>query len=62
MDNTMILISGQPGAGKSMFAGWLAEKLCLPVVSYDRLLRKIREISPDAAQGGELPYELFLFE
>lgn len=62
MDNTMILISGQPGAGKSMFAGWVAEKLCLPVVSYNRLLCQIREISPDAAQGGELPYELFLFE
>ena len=62
MNHTMILISGQPGAGKSTFAGWLAQKLCLPVVSYDRLLRKIREISPEAAQGGELPYEIFLFE
>lgn len=62
MDNIMILVSGVPGVGKSTFAGWLAGRIKLPVVRYDRLVRKVRELAPDAANGGDLAYELFLFE
>lgn len=62
MDNMMILVSGMPGAGKSTFARWLSEKLRLPVVSYDRLLRKVQETIPDVPEGKELAFELFLFE
>ncbi len=50
----MIMVSGMCGAGKSTFAKWLGERLKLPVVNYDRLLRRVKELSPEAAKGGEL--------
>lgn len=62
MAGTMIMVSGMCGAGKSTFAQWLGERLQAPVVHYDRLLRKVKELSPEAAKGGELAYQLFLFE
>lgn len=62
MAGTMILVSGMCGAGKSTFAQWLGERLELPVVNYDRLLRRVKELSPEASKGGELAYQLFLFE
>ncbi len=62
MAGTMILVSGMCGTGKSTFAQWLGERLALPVVNYDRLLRRVKELSPEAAKGGELAYQLFLFE
>ena len=58
----MIMVSGMCGAGKSTFAKWLGGRLKLPVVNYDRLLRRVKELSPEAAKGGELAYQLFLFE
>lgn len=62
MAGTMILVSGMCGTGKSTLARWLGERLALPVVNYDRLLRRVKELSPEAAKGGELAYQLFLFE
>lgn len=62
MSGMMIMVSGLPGAGKSTFAQWLGQRLAAPVVSYDRLLQKVRELDPKAAAGGQLAYELFLFE
>ncbi len=58
----MIMVSGMCGTGKSTFAKWLGERLRLPVVNYDRLLRRVKELSPEAAKGGELAYRLFLFQ
>lgn len=60
MAGTMIMVSGMPGAGKSTFARWLSEQLGVPVVNYDRLLRKVQAVSPETEKG--LAYALFLFE
>ena len=58
----MIMVSGMCGTGKSTFAGWLGERLGLPVINYDRFLRRIRELCPEEAMGKGLPYQLFLFQ
>ncbi|MDE6837597.1 MAG: hypothetical protein K2P33_04295 [Acutalibacter sp.] len=62
MAGAMILVSGMCGTGKSAFAQWLGERLELPAVHYHRLLRRVKELDPQAAKGGELAYQLFLFE
>lgn len=63
MSGAMILVSGMCGTGKSTFARWLGEKLGAPVVRYDRLVRKVKELAPEeAAKGSGLAYGLFLFE
>ncbi|WP_322169312.1 AAA family ATPase [Acutalibacter caecimuris] len=54
MAGTMIMVSGMPGAGKSTLAWWLSEQLGVPVVNYDRLLRKVQAVSPETGKG--LPY------
>lgn len=59
MKSAVILVSGMCGTGKSTFANWLGERLGVPVVRYDRLVRKIKELCPE---NGGLAYELFLFE
>ena len=60
MAGAMILVSGMCGTGKSAFAQWLGERLELPAVHYHRLLRRVKELDPQAAKGGELAYQLFL--
>lgn len=63
MNSAMILVSGMCGTGKSTFATWLGEQLGAPVLRYDRLVRKLKELAPEeAAKGSGLAYGLFLFE
>ena len=40
MENIMILITGMPGLGKSTYATYLSEKLCIPLVCYDHIKGK----------------------
>lgn len=42
---TMILVSGMPGTGKTTFADYLAGRLDMPLVSYDKILVKERGIT-----------------
>ena len=52
MKNTLILISGIPGAGKTSFAEWLAHELSFPLVCYDNIMKKANEIF--SAYGDDL--------
>lgn len=60
MPGTTILISGMPATGKSTFARWLGDRLCVPVLSYDRILRMLR--SAGETRCGDLGYRFFLYE
>lgn len=60
MPGTMILVSGMPGTGKSTFADWLGQRLCVPVIRYDRILRVL--LDAGVQEKGELGYRFFLYE
>ena len=68
MKNTMILISGMPGVGKTTFAAWLSKELCAPLVCYDHIKGKILELMYASCKQhehyslfGSFPHEIFWF-
>ncbi len=68
MENTMILIAGMPGAGKSTFATYLSEKLHIPLVCYDHIKEKEWDLIQDkskqgllASSYGKISYEFLWF-
>jgi adenylate kinase family enzyme len=54
MKNTMILITGMPGTGKSTFAKYLSEKLHIPLVCYDNIKGKEWDLIEDKSKEGLL--------
>lgn len=54
MENTMILITGMPGVGKSTFATYLSEKLHFPLVCYDNIKEKEWDLIQDKSKQGLL--------
>ncbi|MCL2088035.1 MAG: AAA family ATPase [Oscillospiraceae bacterium] len=64
----LILISGMPGTGKSTYAQYLSENLCLPLVSYDHIKSKEWDyLEQNDLNGvlkpsfGKLAYDFFWF-
>ena len=41
MKNTLIIVSGMAAAGKTTFAEWLSQEVCVPLLSLDELWDKL---------------------
>ena len=69
MKNKMILVSGLPATGKTTFAKWLSEEMCIPHVCYDNFVEKTLELGKRKCENeeeirkyyGEFPYAFFWF-
>lgn len=69
MKKKMILVSGMGATGKTTFAKWLSEELCVPLVCYDHILEKTLEIARRKCENdeqvnkyySEFPYTFFWF-
>lgn len=68
MENTMILVTGMSGAGKSTFATYLSEKLHIPLVCYDHIKGKEWDLMQNESNKdilissyGKISYGFFWF-
>ena len=50
MKNTLIIISGMAATGKTTFAEWLSQEICVPLLSIDELWEKLGTVAIPFAQ------------